>query len=568
MTILVVDDHPQNIYQLEVLLAASGFRVATAADGAAALEKARQSPPDAIVSDILMPVMDGFSLCREWRRDPRLQAVPFVFYTATYTEDQDREFALGLGAARFLIKPEDSERLVATLHEVVRDARPPDGARPPAEAGPAVAETPEADVGFLRRYNEVLFRKLETKMQQVELANRQLAQDLSDLQAADERLREQARLISLARDAILVCDLEGRVEFANPAFERLSGWPLADTRGRPIAGWMDPADGGFDDRRRRVLAAGEWQGELAVTARAGRPLVLDSRWTLLRDAQGRPKAILSISTDITERKRAEDERQRLQAQLQQAQKMESIGTLASGVAHEINNPITAVMGYAQMLLREAGNAAQVADSAAEIVKGAKRVAAIVKTLLAFARVETQARCPVRLSTIVDDTLSLIGAMLRKDQVALDVRVPGDLPPIVCRSQEIQQVVMNLLTNARDALNERYPTADGNKILRLTAQPVARPGAGPAPTPAGVGAAAWVRLTVEDHGTGIPDSVRNRMFDPFFTTKPRDKGTGLGLSISHRIVRDHGGVLWAESQPGHWTQFHLDLPAAPAPGPTP
>ncbi len=152
---------------------------------------------------------------------------------------------------------------------------------------------------------------------------------------------------------------------------------------------------------------------------------------------------------------------------------------------------------------------------------------------------------------------MIQTVMRHDQIALDLQVPENLPKIKCRSQQIQQVVMNLLTNARDALNERFPGYDDNKIIRITA--VCLGATDSPPEESASEAERRIRLTVEDHGFGIPEDVRERMFEPFYTTKPRDRGTGLGLAISHGIVKDHGGELSVECEPGEWTRIHIDLP---------
>ena len=153
----------------------------------------------------------------------------------------------------------------------------------------------------------------------------------------------------------------------------------------------------------------------------------------------------------------------------------------------------------------------------------------------------------RLADIVNDTLSLIASIFRKDQINVAVVVPDDLPKIKCRSQQIQQVLMNLFTNARDALNERYPEFDDDKVLKITCALFEKEGA------------KWIRTTMENHGVAIPPEIVNRIFDPFFTTKPRDVGTGLGLSISYGIVADHKGVLSVESEGEEYTKFHMDLP---------
>ncbi len=237
----------------------------------------------------------------------------------------------------------------------------------------------------------------------------------------------------------------------------------------------------------------------------------------------------------------------MEAQLRQSQKLESIGTLASGVAHEINNPINGIMNYSQLILDELGPDHAVSEFAAEIVVETERVVTIVRSLLSFACHERKSHSPASICDIVGSVLSLIRAIMRHDQITLNVDVPEELPAIKCRSQQIKQVMMNLLTNARDAVNERYAGSDENKTIQITARVVERDGR------------TWIRTTVEDSGLGIPDAIRERIFDPFYTTKPRDKGTGLGLSISHGIVKEHHGELSFESEPGKWTRFHMDLP---------
>jgi signal transduction histidine kinase len=149
--------------------------------------------------------------------------------------------------------------------------------------------------------------------------------------------------------------------------------------------------------------------------------------------------------------------------------------------------------------------------------------------------------------VINQTLSLIRMVIRRDQITLQVELPPDLPEIKCRSQQIQQVLMNLLTNARDALNQRYSGHHDDKVIRLSSQPFERENR------------RWVRITVEDHGAGIPVEVQGRIFDPFFSTKTRHEGTGLGLAISHGIVKDHHGRLWFETAVGEGTKFHVELP---------
>ncbi len=205
------------------------------------------------------------------------------------------------------------------------------------------------------------------------------------------------------------------------------------------------------------------------------------------------------------------------------------------------------MNYAQLILDRVEEESPATELALEILHETKRVAMIVRNLLTFARHEKQSHSPARLSDIASLVLSLTQTVMRRDQIELEVSIPESLPRIKCRSQQIQQVLMNLMTNARDALNERYPGYSPEKKLTLSAEPIDRHGR------------PFLHVTIEDSGTGIPVEVRHRIFDPFFTTKPKEIGTGLGLSISYGIVKDHGGELTVESEVGSYTRFHMNLP---------
>jgi signal transduction histidine kinase len=259
-------------------------------------------------------------------------------------------------------------------------------------------------------------------------------------------------------------------------------------------------------------------------------------------------------SDASVQKPGAAERLLFRTQLIQSQKLEALGTLAGGVAHEINNPINGVMNYAQLMLDQMTPANPLREYASEIMREVDRIALIVRNLLAFARNDKQTHRLAALADIAEATLSLVKTVIRQDQITLFTVIPPDLPRLKCRSQQIQQVIMNLVTNARDALNARYPGYDPDKKILITARKIVPP------AEKRVDGASWIRMTVEDHGAGIRPDIRDRVFDPFFTTKPRDQGTGLGLSISHSIVKDHGGELWFESEPGRFTRFHVDLPA--------
>ena len=370
--------------------------------------------------------------------------------------------------------------------------------------------------------------------------------------AAETALIESRNALQIMIDtsplAIIVTDCQGMVGLWNAAAERIFGWSAQETLGHIVPIIPPDLTEEVSQVRAAVLLGSTFvERETERLRRDGARIAVSISSTAMRGVDGAVTGILAIMSDITARKRLEAERLLLEVQLRQQQKLEALGTLASGVAHEINNPISGIMNYAQLIADTAAPGSQPAQYAGEIVHETERVATIVKNLLQFARQETQTHSPARLADIVEQTLSLVRAVFRRDQITLTVAVPEDLPQIRCRSQQLQQVLMNLLTNARDALNAKYPGYDPAKTVQVTVSAFEQTGRH------------WLRFTVADRGNGISPEIQGRIFDPFFTTKPRDQGTGLGLSISHGIVRDHHGRLHFETTPGEGTRFHVDLP---------
>ena len=244
------------------------------------------------------------------------------------------------------------------------------------------------------------------------------------------------------------------------------------------------------------------------------------------------------------------ERSEAQAKVIHASKLASVGELAAGVGHEINNPVNGIINCADIILKEAKPGTNVAKFAELIRSEADRIATIVHNLLTFSRQDKQQYSLARICDIINVVISLCSKKLQKAYIRFEVDVPEDLPRLYCRSEQLQQVFMNLVINAMHALEEKFPGPDDDKLLRIRAASCV------------INDRPCIRVTVEDHGTGIKDADLRRMFDPFFTTKGRDKGTGLGLSISDGIVRGHGGAIECETDVGKFTRFHVDLPLNP------
>jgi PAS domain S-box-containing protein len=403
---------------------------------------------------------------------------------------------------------------------------------------------------------------------------------VTELAILGTALRTLRDVLNGIRDVVVATDLNGGILYINDAGCAALGRSRKELLGQNVLTFGEDVGRGASQAEimQRTRESGFWEGDVVNRAADGRAIVFETRTRLLFDGSEHPIGMVGISTDVSVRREAEQERRNLESRLQQAQKLESIETLAGGVAHEINNPIMGIMNYAQLILDKLGPEHEVAEFAKEIGYETERVAVIVRNLLAFARQEQQTYSFVRLCDIVEATLSLVRAVLRRDHILLHSDVPEDLPRIRCRSRQIQQVIMNLVSNARDALNQKYPGRHVNKQIIITGVVMADPSAvAQAKTDCrlpleGAEQAAHeaeskienrkskVRLSVEDHGTGIASEVRERMYEPFYSTKPRDKGTGLGLSISYGIVTEHGGALTVETEPGEWTRFLVDLPA--------
>ncbi|MHB8708376.1 MAG: sensor histidine kinase, partial [Desulfuromonadales bacterium] len=254
--------------------------------------------------------------------------------------------------------------------------------------------------------------------------------------------------------------------------------------------------------------------------------------------------VVLIAEDITEKLEGERQRSR-------ASQLAALGELAAGVAHEINNPISGVINYAQLILNRATENSRERDLAQRIINEGDRIATIVRELLTFAREES---CEIRVVSIHEslaEALSLCESQLRKEAVDLRMDLPSDLPWVESRSHQIQQLFLNLLSNARHALAEKYPEPHIDKLLQVSGRVVDLDGS------------PFVRLKIRDHGIGIPAQLLERVMNPFVTTKPAGVGTGLGLSISFEIAKKHGGALSIASEHGAWTEVTIDLPACHA-----
>ncbi len=369
------------------------------------------------------------------------------------------------------------------------------------------------------------------------------AADITDRKHAEEKVREQATLLDKARDAILVRDLDHRVIYWNQSAERLYGWTAAEALGVSAREMLYRDSKDFTAAMSRTLELGEWQGEIQQVNKAGNTLTVEARWTLVRDGEGEPKSVLAINTDITDR-------QKLEQQFLRAQRMESIGTLAGGIAHDLNNvlaPITMSIKLLGMIVKEP----RALEILAVIETSARRGSEMVSQVLTFARGSDGHRSPVLIRSLIEELVRIIRDTFPKD-ITISTDLAPDLWSAEVDSTQIHQVLLNFCVNARDAMPR------GGKLTIRATNKTADPSR--VAIQPGINGGQYIHIDVEDTGTGMPKELIESIFDPFFTTKEPGKGTGLGLSTSQAIIKSHGGFIEVYSEPANGSRFSVYLPA--------
>ncbi len=361
---------------------------------------------------------------------------------------------------------------------------------------------------------------------------------------AELQIREQAALLDKARDAITVGDLNGHLLFWNKGAERVYGWTAAEARGQNAYELLYP--GGLsqlNEAQQRVLQDGEWHGELRQISKDKKPILVESRWSLVRDDQGQPNAILVINTDVTEKRK-------LESQFLRAQRMESIGTLAGGIAHDLNNILTPIV-MAVDLLRMRHQDEKTLKLLTTVETSAKRGAGMVKQVLTFARGHEGEQTVMELGPLIKEMVKIASETFPKS-IRLRAHLGTGLSAVSGDATQLHQVLLNLCVNARDAMpdggeihihaeDEVLTEADTRKHIE------AKPGN-------------YVVLSVSDTGSRLPPQIIDRIFEPCFSTKEGGKGTGLGLATVLSIVKSHRGFLDLKSEVGKGTTFTIHLPA--------
>ncbi|RPI55781.1 MAG: PAS domain S-box protein, partial [Deltaproteobacteria bacterium] len=656
MKVLVVDDKSESVYMLETLLKGKSCEVVSASNGVKALEKLRGEDFDIIIADILMPVMDGLRFCKEVKGDEKLKHIPFVFYTATYTDEKDEELALKIGADRFIRKPVDPEEFIKIIQGVIGDAK----------KGRVKAKRPilieEKEIFGL--YSERLVKKLEKKMLDLErkiteheqakealgesdkryrtllktisegwwLLNSEykiievnqaicnmlgysekdmlgktpfdfvddenrkifieqtskiatthhrsyeiilkkkdgedlyahfnastirnesedmqdsfaLITDITERKQAEKERDRLAVAIEQAAESVFITDKDGIIQYVNPTFERLTGYSFTDAIGQNPRIWKSGKhDALFYKELWDTITRGDaWHGRFINKKKDGSFYEADATISPVSDKSGKITSFVSIEHDVTHELE-------LEKHFIQVQKMEAIGTLAGGIAHDFNNILTAILGYAEMVRMKLPEDSNILSDMDQILKSGIRAKGLVQQILAFSRDHKLEQRPLQLKYIVKETLKLLGSTLPAD-IEIKEDIAKDVGIINADPTQMQQVIMNLCTNASHAMQEEGGILSVSLINVELDDIVAAHYIDTDP-------GSYLRLTVSDTGIGMTSEIIEHIFEPYFTTKEKGVGTGMGLSIVHGIVKNHNGGITVYSEPGKGSTFHVYLP---------
>ncbi|MFC7274895.1 response regulator [Paractinoplanes rhizophilus] len=527
-TVLVVDDVAANRELMAMLLGYRGHEVIEACDGADALALAQSRHPDVVVSDVLMPGIDGLELVHRLRSAPDEQAAhaPVIFYTANYLEPETRPIAEACGVSQVVLRSADPRELLEAVDVALRNG-PVDIAPRPADEFAAV---------HARAINAKLLEKVRA------------------LRHTERRFEAMAASSPVG---IVLVDERGRATYVNPRLTEITGRPADRLLDRGWLACLDPAThtGALEIVRTGAADAGEHRYRNRFARADG-----DDRWLRvhlrpIRDAEADLSGAVVMVDDMTDVVAAEERAGREMRQRQEearrrdAERLDSLRRMAGGMAHDFNNLLGAMLGFLTLAIEQitdevdAGRMAPATGSALlgdleQVTKGGERAKKLTEQLLAFGRREISRPVTVDVDAFLADAAGALGEAAGP-QIKVDLR-PGDVPPVTIDPRLLERLLHLLVQNARDAM------PDGGTITVTS----------------GRSAAGQATISVADDGRGMPPEVLARAFEPFFSTKPGSRTAGLGLATAHGVVTQAGGQITLSSEPGKGTTVLISLPAKP------
>ncbi len=508
--ILTIDDKPDNLLVLKALLRhfMPDVTLLTALSGQEGLKIAAEILPDTIISDIKMPIMDGYEVCRILKSDPHTKHIPIIMLTAIHTDSVSKARGLEAGADAFLTKPIDENELVAQIKAMLRIKRSEDLLRQEKEELASQVLERTKKLRCLYKISNITYNPERTFT--------------GIIQEIVETIPPSWQYPEIACARIVL----NKQEFKTEGFK--------------ITNWVQSCNIILNKENIGVVEVYYREGKTTADA----DLFTDEEKEILNE-------IAERLAQISDRKNAVEETTKLKEHLQQAQKMEAIGTLAGGIAHDFNNILSVILGYAEMARDDSPEGASIATDLDKVLKAGYRAKNLVKQILAFSR-QTDAECIfLQPASIVKEIIKML-----RPSLPTTIEINQDIDPAVglifADPTQIHQILMNLCTNAFHAMEETGGRLD--ILLKETTL-----GSADLEHESDVEAGIFMQLSVCDSGAGISPEIKDKIFDPYFTTKETGKGTGMGLSITHGIVKSYGGFISVDSEHGKGTSFHVFLP---------
>jgi two-component system, cell cycle sensor histidine kinase and response regulator CckA len=560
--ILIVEDSTTQREKLRMILESEGFAVTSAADGSKGLQAAGESKFDLIISDVMMPGLTGYDLCRKLKQDDALKTIPIILLTSL-GDPMDVIRGLECGADNFIKKPYEPDVLVQRVRSVIENRKLQNQAKL-KNSDELFFLGQRIDIqGDTQQVLNFLISTFEDTVQ----TNKLLMDSQHELTLANAKIEKHARYLEgkvfqteqkyrfvfeNAVDAIIVVNLDGFISGWNHGAEIMYGYHPNEMLGQPLINLVTEEHREGIQKIFDLVIGGTVvpNYESIRVKKDGTLFEVATTASAIRDDKGKIIGLSAISRDITERKKIEAAEKKYEEQMRLAQKMDAIGRLAGGVAHDFNNLLSVISGNVEFLLPMVGRENDQFEICRDIQAAVLQGARLTKQLLVFGQKQVSQPQSLYLNEINIEMNKMIKRLIDAS-VEFSI-IPGkDLRPIHADLGQIQQVILNLAINARDAMPQGGKLVIETKNVSLE---------GPVENfKYGLPAGDYVRLTATDTGTGMSPEVRQRIFEPFFTTK-EGKGTGLGLASVYTIVKKWGGAIFVESELGKGSVFTLLFPA--------
>ncbi|XDD51619.1 response regulator [Leptospira sp. WS92.C1] len=541
---------------LKIQLEGENFEVLSACDGYDALDCLKKTEIDVIISDILMPKMDGYRFCYQVRKVEKWNRIPFIFYTATYTSPSDEKLSFDLGADAFLKKPVQTKIILETIDQIFKNE----------QKTPKKVLKGFTDMDVLNEYSSRLVEKLEEKNHELIMRYGELEHEISerakveeDIIASEERFRQ---LTDAIREVFWMSSVDKtEMIYVSKSYEEIWGRSCKSLLDNPIS-WLDSIHPEDRDRMMEKTTKNQYSGEYNEEYRILRPdgsirWIRDRAFPVL-NSKNEVFRLAGIAEDITESKENERrlkeneyKRKELEKQLIQAQKLEGLGTLASGIAHDFNNILMIIMGHTSLLNQVRENPEKFSKSIDALQTASQRGASLVKQLLTFARKTEFQMELAQINSILREIKTMMEQTFPRNIQILSLLGEG-LPSTLCDTNQIYQVLLNLCVNARDAMPKgglltiKTSVVNSENLESKHLQ---------------IRFKEYVKIEVIDTGIGMDETTSAKIFEPFFTTKGIGKGTGLGLSLVYSIIDNHQGFVDVHTALGFGTSFYVYLPVS-------